>query len=36
MTLDGDVGMYEILRKENLTPVTKLFEIQAPIVARKA
>jgi ferredoxin--NADP+ reductase len=28
--------MYEILRKENLTPVTKLFEIQAPIVARKA
>jgi len=28
--------MYEILNKEDLTPVTKLFEIQAPIVARKA
>jgi ferredoxin--NADP+ reductase len=27
--------MYEILSKEDLTPVTKLFEIQAPIVARK-
>ena len=28
--------MYEILLKEDLTPVTKLFEIQAPAVARKA
>jgi ferredoxin--NADP+ reductase len=28
--------MYEILSKEDLTPVTKLFEIEAPIVARKA
>ena len=28
--------MYEILLKEDLTPVTKLFEIRAPAVARKA
>jgi len=28
--------MYEILVKGDLTPVTKLFEIQAPAVARKA
>ena len=28
--------MYEILRKQDLTPVTKLFEVQAPAVARKA
>jgi ferredoxin--NADP+ reductase len=28
--------MFEILRKEDLTPVTKLFEIRAPAVARKA
>ena len=28
--------MYEILTKEDLTPVTKLFEIRAPAVARKA
>jgi ferredoxin--NADP+ reductase len=28
--------MYEILAKEELTAVTKLFEIQAPAVARKA
>jgi ferredoxin--NADP+ reductase len=28
--------MYEILVKEDLTPVTKLFEIRAPAVARKA
>ncbi len=27
--------MYEILSKEDLTPVTKLFEIEAPVVARK-
>jgi len=29
-------NMYEILRKRDLTPVTKLFKIQAPAVARKA
>ena len=28
--------MYEILVKEDLTPVTKLFEVRAPAVARKA
>ncbi len=28
--------MYEILLKEDLAPVTKLFEVQAPVVARKA
>jgi ferredoxin--NADP+ reductase len=28
--------MYEILGTEELTPVTKLFEIRAPAVARKA
>ena len=28
--------MYNIVAKENLTPVTKLFEVQAPAVARKA
>jgi ferredoxin--NADP+ reductase len=28
--------MYEILAKEDLTPYTKLFEVQAPAVARKA
>ena len=28
--------MYEILAKESLTPVTKLFEVRAPAVARKA
>ncbi len=28
--------MYEILNKEVLTPVTKLFEVRAPAVARKA
>ena len=28
--------MYEILVKEDLTAVTKLFEVQAPAVARKA
>jgi ferredoxin--NADP+ reductase len=32
----GGGGVYEILAKEDLTPVTKLFEIQAPAVARKA
>jgi len=29
-------GMYEILVKEELNPVTKLFEVRAPAVARKA
>ncbi len=28
--------MYDIIAKENLTPVTKLFEVQAPAVACKA
>ena len=28
--------MYEILAKENLAPVTKLFEVRAPAVAQKA
>ena len=28
--------MYEIVAKEDLAPVTKLFEVRAPIVARKA
>ncbi|MFC2029427.1 sulfide/dihydroorotate dehydrogenase-like FAD/NAD-binding protein [Chloroflexota bacterium] len=28
--------MYEILVKEDLAPVTKLFEVRAPVVARKA
>ncbi len=28
--------MYEILVKEDLAPVTKLFEVQAPVVARRA
>jgi ferredoxin--NADP+ reductase len=28
--------MYEILSKQELTPVTKLYEVQAPAVARKA
>ncbi|MCP4542972.1 MAG: sulfide/dihydroorotate dehydrogenase-like FAD/NAD-binding protein [Chloroflexi bacterium] len=28
--------MFHIIAKENLTPVTKLFEVQAPAVARKA
>ena len=28
--------MYEILVREDLAPVTKLFEVEAPVVARKA
>jgi ferredoxin/flavodoxin---NADP+ reductase len=28
--------VYEILAKENLGPVTKLYEVQAPVVAQKA
>jgi ferredoxin--NADP+ reductase len=28
--------VYEILVKEELTPVTKLYEVRAPAVARKA
>jgi len=28
--------MYRILKKRELTPVTKLFEVEAPLVARKA
>mgnify|MGYP001818834147 CR=1 FL=1 len=28
--------MYEILAREDLAPVTKLFEVRAPAVARKA
>ena len=28
--------MYEILAKEDLAPVTKLYEVRAPVVARKA
>jgi len=28
--------MYKIVRKRELTPVTKLFEVEAPMVARKA
>ena len=32
----GSRSIYEIVRIENLTAVTKLFEVQAPAVARKA
>ena len=28
--------MYEIVRKENLTPNVKLFEVEAPLIAKKA
>lgn len=28
--------MYEILRRQDLAPVTKLFEVRAPMIARKA
>jgi ferredoxin--NADP+ reductase len=34
--LRGGIGVYEILVKEDLAPVTKLFEVRAPAVARKA
>jgi ferredoxin--NADP+ reductase len=30
------MSVYEILTKEELAPVTKLFEVQAPVIARKA
>jgi ferredoxin--NADP+ reductase len=30
------MSVYEILLKEDLAPVTKLFEVQAPVIARKA
>jgi len=32
----GGVNVYEILAKENLAPVTKLYQVRAPEVARKA
>ena len=32
----GGVNVYEILAKEDLAPVTKLYEVRAPEVARKA
>jgi len=36
MTMQGGMSMYEILKREDLAPVTKLFVVQAPAVARKA
>jgi ferredoxin--NADP+ reductase len=32
----GGISVYEILVKEDLAPVTRLFEVRAPAVARKA
>jgi ferredoxin--NADP+ reductase len=34
--MQGGMSVYEILAKEVLAPVTKLFEVRAPAVARKA
>jgi ferredoxin--NADP+ reductase len=34
--LQGGNSVYEILAKEDLAPVTKLYEVRAPAVARKA
>jgi ferredoxin--NADP+ reductase len=34
--LQGGNGVYEILAREDLAPVTKLFEVHAPVVAQKA
>jgi ferredoxin--NADP+ reductase len=34
--MQGGMSVYEILVKEDLNPVTKLYEIHAPAVARKA
>jgi ferredoxin--NADP+ reductase len=35
-TLEGKPDVYEILATDDLTPVTRLFEVHAPAVARKA
>jgi ferredoxin--NADP+ reductase len=34
--VQGGISVYEILAKEDLAPVTKLYEVRAPAVARKA
>jgi ferredoxin--NADP+ reductase len=34
--MQGGISVYEILVKEDLNPVTKLYEVRAPAVARKA
>jgi hypothetical protein len=34
--MGGEAHVYRIVTKETLTPVTKLYEIEAPEVARKA
>jgi ferredoxin--NADP+ reductase len=34
--VQGGIGVYEILAREDLAPVTKLFEVRAPAVASKA
>lgn len=36
MIVQGGIGVYEILAREDLAPVTKLFEVRAPAVAHKA
>jgi ferredoxin--NADP+ reductase len=35
-SMQGGISVYEILAKEDLAPVTKLFEVRAPAVAQKA
>jgi ferredoxin--NADP+ reductase len=34
--VQGGISVYEILAKEQLAPVTKLYDVHAPVVARKA
>jgi ferredoxin--NADP+ reductase len=34
--MQGGISVYEILAREDLAPVTKLFEVRAPAVAQKA
>ena len=36
VTMQGGISVYEILAKEDLAPVTKLYEVRAPAVAHKA
>lgn len=36
VTVQGGISVYEILAKEDLAPVTKLYEVRAPAVAHKA
>jgi ferredoxin--NADP+ reductase len=36
VNVQGGISVYEILAKEDLAPVTKLFEVRAPVVAHKA